>query len=385
MAQDGKKNLGRGLSALLGEESDPPAPGPESHRGPQTLPIEFLRPGRYQPRKSMDEGEIEDLADSIRGKGILQPILVRKQDGEEDVYEIIAGERRWRAAQRAQLHEVPVIVRELGDSEALEIALVENLQRENLSSMDEAEAYGKLMDEFSHTQEGLADSLGKSRSHIANTLRLLNLPDVVKEQLRGGQLSAGHARALLGADDPAALAKSVIRRGLNVRQTEKLVKKAQSPMEGAPPKPGKDPDTLALERDLAALIGLRVDIDFKGKGGRLTLFYDHLEQLDDILHRLSQGSIGTVPPEAPEDPLSPGVEEDAGETAGQLPDDIDDAIRQLEAGAALDADELADDMEAEGFDADFSLSDDDLSALVEATPLDEETPDEGTPPAEKED
>ena len=326
-------NLGRGLSALLGEEEEGPAetaalaPSPG---GPLTLPIEFLEPGRYQPRKSMDEDEIKDLADSIRGKGILQPILVRAQAGAEDRYEIIAGERRWRAAQLAQLHEVPVILRDLDDQQALEIALVENLQRENLSPLDEAEGFRVLMDEFSHTQEGLAESLGKSRSHVANTMRLLNLPDAVKEMMRASQITAGHGRALLGAEDPQALARTVVRKGLNVRQTEKLVKKGNTPPRAAPAKPEKDADTLALERDMTTVIGLKVDISHGAKGGRLAIYYETLEQLDDVLRRISLGTRDELEAAHQDLPLhAPGqaADEEAGEA---LPEqDLADACEDL--------------------------------------------------------
>jgi ParB family chromosome partitioning protein len=254
------------------------------------LPVERLRPGKFQPRRRFDEDRIQDLVESIREKGVLQPILVRR-DG-EDGYEIIAGERRWRAAQLAQLHEVPAIVNDLSDREAAEVALVENLQRQDLSPLEEAEGYRRLMDEFDHTQEDLAKAVGKSRSHVANTMRLLGLPDPVKGMLDDGRLTAGHARALLVADDTIGLAQQVVARGLNVRQTEKLVQDCAKPKKkaAASAQAPKDPDTAALERDLAALLGLKVTIKFHGKGGELTIAYGNLEQLDDILHRLSHGS-----------------------------------------------------------------------------------------------
>jgi ParB family chromosome partitioning protein len=240
----------------------------------------------------MNDEPLRELAQSIADKGILQPLLVRRDAGNADSYEIIAGERRWRAAQLAKVHEVPVIVREMEDREALEIALIENLQREDLSPLDEADGYQRLKDEFSYTQEELAASLGKSRSHVANTLRLLNLPAAVKTMVDDGVLSAGHARALLTAEDPAALAAVVARRGLNVRQTEKLAQaKAHPPVQRTGG--GRDPDTLALERDLSNLLGLKVGIRFHGGAGSLTIQYKSLEQLDEILHRLSKGATGS--------------------------------------------------------------------------------------------
>lgn len=305
MARDGGKgNLGRGLDALLGDDPGRPADGADARIARMT-PIETLQPGRHQPRRHFPEAEIEELAASIRELGILQPLLVRAMDDPPGGYEIIAGERRWRAAQRAQLHEVPVIERQLTDAEALEIALVENLQREDLSPIDEAEGYKRLADEFGHTQEDLARALGKSRSHVANMLRLLNLPRAVRSLLDGGDITPGHARALLGARDPAKTAKAVVRRGLNVRQTERLIQKENAPAGTAARPgagtPGKDVDTIALERDLAALLGLRVEITPAGEGGSLTVRYDTLEQLDHVLDRLRHGPEGRPAPEPDEE------------------------------------------------------------------------------------
>jgi ParB family chromosome partitioning protein len=248
-----------------------------------------LKPGKFQPRRQFEEEAIADLVESVREKGILQPILVRPYEGS---YEIIAGERRWRAAQRAQLHEVPVIIREFTDKEALEVALVENLQRQDLSPLEEADGYRRLVDEFSHTQEELAKAVGKSRSHVANMMRLLALPEPIKAMVEAKQISAGHARALLTAADPLALAREVVDKQLNVRQTEKLAAgeaKAKSASGGGRPAAGghKDADTAALERDLAELLGVRVTLTPMGKGGELTIHYGSLEQLDDILSRLS--------------------------------------------------------------------------------------------------
>lgn len=291
MIEEGKRRgLGRGLSALLGDHPEEAAD--ESPRAIKTLPVELLHPGRFQPRRHFDEERIADLVESVREKGVLQPLLVRLDPEDDGSYEIIAGERRWRAAQVAQLHEVPVIVKEFSDREALEVALVENLQRQDLSALEEADGYRRLMDEFHHTQEDLAKAVGKSRSHVANTMRLLQLPDPIKAMLDEGQLSAGHARALLTADDPVKLAQQVVSKGLNVRQTEKLVQQPARKDGTATRKPAtevKDPDTAALERDLQQILGLKVNVRFHGKGGELTIQYGSLEQLDDILHRLSHG------------------------------------------------------------------------------------------------
>jgi ParB family transcriptional regulator, chromosome partitioning protein len=279
-----RRPLGRGLAVLFGDaETDAAAEGQTQRR----LPIELIRPGAFQPRRRFTETELDALAQSIREKGILQPLLVRPVSGEEAAFELVAGERRWRAAQRVGLHEVPAIVRAFGDSEALEIALVENLQREDLSPLEEAEAYSRLVDEFGRTQAGLAEAVGKSRSHVANTLRLLSLPPPVRRRLEEGELSAGHARALLAAPDPIALSDEVVRRGLNVRATEKLVQRRAE----APPSRRRlrDADTVALERDLGARLGLRVTLEAKQRGGSLTLHYASLDQLDRILGLLRAG------------------------------------------------------------------------------------------------
>ncbi len=221
-----RQPLGRGLAALFGD-ADGDAAAATAHR---PIPIELIRPGAFQPRRRFAEPEIEALAQSIREKGILQPLLVRPVAGEEAVFELVAGERRWRAAQRVGLHEVPAVIRALSDGEALEVALVENLQREDLSALEEAEAYNRLVGELGRTQASVAEAVGKSRSHVANTLRLLSLPEAVRRRLDEGELSAGHGRALLAAPDPAALAIEVVRRGLNVRATERLVqRRAQTP------------------------------------------------------------------------------------------------------------------------------------------------------------
>lgn len=397
MVKSPKKTLGKGLAALLGGGDEDVASGkaPVKSAGPspttsdQTAPIENIYPGRYQPRQVFSDPEIEELAGSIRELGILQPILVRAHPDHADGFEIIAGERRWRAAQLAQLHEVPILLRDFSDVEALEIGLVENLQRENLSPLEEAEGYRRLVDEFTHTQEELAKILGKSRSHVANMMRLLNLPDPVKDMLRLGELTAGHARALLNADDPVGLAKKVVKRGLNVRQTEKLCQPSGG--DGASTKSKKsaavsekDANILALEHYLSNFLGLKVEIDFKMSGGQLKISYDTLEQLDDILHRLSDGkhgnSISSVPAE---DPIEGDLDEagladldlpdEPGDAGAGIPDDVDDAIAQLEAGAQLDDDD-SDEVEVIDLSGDFSLSDEDLDSLIESTPLEDGDP-----------
>ena len=316
MTDEHRKGLGRGLSALLGEEADAEA-RPDRPPSTYTVPIEQVSPGKFQPRHRFDDEEMNSLVDSVRSKGILQPILVRRDPLLADAYEIIAGERRWRAAQRAQLHEVPVIVREFSDQEALEIALIENLQRENLSPMEEANAFQRLMDEFDHTQEVLAKAVGKSRSSVANTLRLLTLPQSVQEHVDSGALSAGHARTLVGIDDAERLAGEIIRKGLSVRQAERL---AQTSKDGPPARLGKaqakDPDTIALEHDLSNMLGLRVTIKFRGdgaKGGSVTINYRTLDQLDDILQRLNQG--GAIDTGGPGTELVP--EQDGGPPLSQ--------------------------------------------------------------------
>ncbi|MCG8511487.1 MAG: ParB/RepB/Spo0J family partition protein, partial [Rhodospirillales bacterium] len=310
-----KKNLGRGLSALLGEDDEFSAE-PTGSREARRVPIELLTPGRYQPRQTVADEPLQELAQSISDKGVLQPLLVRHHPDEEGHYEIIAGERRWRAAQLARVHEVPVIIKELDDREALEVGLIENLQREDLSPLDEAEGFRRLKEEFNYTQATLAASLGKSRSHVANTMRLLNLPAPIKDMIERGTLTAGHARAVLNAEDPVKLARTAARRGLNVRQIEKLVQRESRPAK--PRAAGKDSDTLALERDLSNLLGLKVGIRFRGGSGTLTIQYQSIEQLDDILHRLSQGAHG-APREAMDDPL-----------AGIMPDD--DGMPRFESG-----------------------------------------------------
>lgn len=279
------RGLGRGLSALIGD--DAPVTRAESTRGARTIPIAFLKPNRFQPRKTFAQDELSDLANSIREKGVLQPILVRPIAGEANAFEIVAGERRWRAAQLAKLHDVPVVVRELSDAESLELAIIENVQRADLNAIEEAAAYHELMDRFGYTQERLAQEVGKSRSHVANTLRLLKLPESVKAMIRDGRLTAGHARTLIGVPDAEARAKAIVEAGLNVRAAEAKAKPKTKANDDRPR--GKDADTRALEASLSNILGLTVEISHRGgKGGELKIAYKTLEQLDDVVARLSR-------------------------------------------------------------------------------------------------
>jgi ParB family chromosome partitioning protein len=289
-ADNKKRKLGRGLSALLGEGEEN-SDKQDSGRAGKMVPVEFLQPGKYQPRQHMDGDSIDELSRSISEKGVLQPLLVRPltDTDNHNLYEIIAGERRWRAAQKAKMHEVPVIIKDLNDQETLEIALIENLQRKDLSPIEEAYGFQRLMEEFKHTQEELAKAMGKSRSHVANTLRLLSLPKFIKTMIEDERLSAGHGRALLSAGDLKKLVKIVLKQRLNVRQTEQLVKKENAVKnKRASQKLVKDSDTLALERDISDTLGLKVDIKFNNGSGTLTINYSGLSQLDDILARLSR-------------------------------------------------------------------------------------------------
>jgi ParB family chromosome partitioning protein len=289
-----RSGLGRGLGALLGDiaQEAPVAPGTAQAAGVRMLPVDSLAPHPGQPRRHFDSALLDELAASIATRGLIQPIVVRPHG---HGFQIVAGERRWRAAQRARLHEVPVVVRELSDAETLEIALVENIQRQDLNAIEEAQAYQRLAAEFGHTQEELAQIVHKSRSHVANLLRLLDLPEPVQAQVVDGSLSMGHARALLGGRDVERLAQDVAARGLSVRETEKLVRdaKAPAPVPGPgreAPRPGQggpDADISALEHQLADLLGLQVRIAHSDKGGTLTLGYSTLDQLDMVCQRLS--------------------------------------------------------------------------------------------------
>jgi ParB family chromosome partitioning protein len=275
--------LGMGLSALMGEPAAPTAAAPSG--APRTLPIEALEPSPFQARATPDPAALAELAASIKEHGILQPILVRPTPKKPGRYQILGGERRWRAAQQAKLHDVPVVIRELDDRAAMAAGLVENLQREDLNALEEAEGYQRLMAEFGLKQEALGQAVGKSRSHVANTLRLLNLPGRVRDLLRAGTLSAGHARALLGAEDPERLAGLVVVRGLSVRQTEALA--AAAPRDPAARRAAKqDADTAALERRLTEKLGLKVGIKPAGKGGQVTIAYRDLDQLEGVLRLL---------------------------------------------------------------------------------------------------
>jgi ParB family chromosome partitioning protein len=291
-AKTERRGLGRGLSALMSDID--PTPTRKSAAPTRIaeilIPVERISPNPNQPRRIFTEDALNDLTASIRQRGIIQPLILRRDPRDADGYEIVAGERRWRAAQRAKLHEVPAIVRDLDDTEVLEIAIIENIQRADLNAVEEAAGYRQLMDRFGHTQEKLAEALGKSRSHIANLLRLLTLPEPVLELLREGKLSAGHARALVATHDPIGLAQQVVKRGLSVRQTEALAKggAAKKPTNdnGAPT---KDADTKVLEKDLAAALGMSVSIQNPpgSSSGSVTVRYKDLEQLDEVCRRLS--------------------------------------------------------------------------------------------------
>ena len=289
-----QRGLGRGLSALMGETVAEPvsvAPGAPLPSGVTSVPIESLKPNPDQPRKQFTKADHDELTQSIRDKGVLQPILVRQQPGEDGMWQIIAGERRWRAAQAARLAEVPIIVREMDDLEVLEVAIIENVQRADLNPLEEAAAYGVLMERFGRTQDAVAGIVGKSRSHVANTLRLTQLTPGARAHVLEGRLSAGHARALLTARDPDVLADQVVEQGLNVRQAEALARKSQDEQK---PRPGKasgpqgaaSPDIAALEQDLADALGIKVALADRGGKGELTLSYASLEQLDDLCRRL---------------------------------------------------------------------------------------------------
>jgi ParB family chromosome partitioning protein len=280
------RGLGRGLSALIGDEAVPTRGEAAAAKNTRTLPVAFLKPNRFQPRKAFVPEDLNDLTESIREKGILQPILVRPIKGDSEAFEIVAGERRWRAAQLAKLHDVPVVVREMSDVEALELAIVENVQRADLNAIEEAAAYHELMDRFQYTQEQIAKEVGKSRPHIANTLRLLRLPEGVKAMLRDGRLSAGHARALLNDPDPEARAREIVEGSLNVRQTEQRSKLKKSGRGG---KTQRDVNIEAIESNISSLLGLKVQIVHKGdKGGDIRISYKTLEQFDDLIRRLSK-------------------------------------------------------------------------------------------------
>jgi ParB family chromosome partitioning protein len=288
MEEGRKRGLGRGLSALLQEGGGLPLL-PETRRGTHEVPIDRIRPNRAQPRRRFDDAELDELAESIRANGVLQSILVRRADELGQNYEIVAGERRWRAAQKAGVHTMPVVVRDVSDAQALQLALIENLQRQDLTALEEAEAYRQLVDEMQQTQEDVARAIGKSRSHVANTLRLLALPPEVQAMLQDGRLSAGHARALVGREDAAELAARIAAQGLNVRQAERLVRPDRKPRDKPAPA-AVDPNVTAFERGLSEALGLKVEVREQGDGGgELRIHYSTLEQLDEVARRLGRG------------------------------------------------------------------------------------------------
>lgn len=298
-AEPPRKGLGKGLSALLGGSASAPAaiaasaPGGGAPRTASMVPIAQISPGRYQPRRVFDPDEIEALAQSVRNQGVLQPILVRRVSVDPPRYELIAGERRWRAAQAARLHEIPAVVKDLSDREALEAALVENIQRQDLSPLEEAEAFSRLAAEFGHTQEAIGLALGKSRAHVANTIRLLGLPDAVKEMLGRREIDAGHARVLLTAADPLGLARRIVAEGLTVRQAEALAREARQQPRGKPASRGgelRDADTRAMEKRLEEATGLKVALQHKrgGDSGSVTFRYSTLDQFDDLVQKLTR-------------------------------------------------------------------------------------------------
>ncbi|PWB88763.1 ParB/RepB/Spo0J family partition protein [Methylocystis sp. SB2] len=288
MADDSRRRLGRGLAALLGDAAADAAPA-ERPRGPRTAPIEFLRPNPRNPRISFREEDLAELTASIREKGVIQPIIVRVIVGVADAYEIIAGERRWRAAQMAGLSDVPVVIHEANDKEALELAIIENVQRADLNAIEEAKGYERLGAEFGYSHGEIAKIIGKSRSHIANTIRLLNLPEDAKRLVGEGAISAGHARALLAVADPSAVARRIVEKGLTVRDVERLAKDhAVRPSKSAAARPAKDADTRAIEKTLSDALGMRVELRSEGESGELRIRYESLEQLDSICRLLTQ-------------------------------------------------------------------------------------------------
>lgn len=293
MAQPNKtRGLGRGLSALMADVIPNENLTETAGKADQLVPIEQVHANPDQPRRHFNQDALTELADSISVKGIIQPIIVRRSPRDSNGYEIVAGERRWRAAQMVQLHEIPVIIRDFDDTEVLEVAIIENIQRADLNAVDEAAGYKQLMSKFGHTQEQLASALGKSRSHIANLMRLLTLPDGVQDLIVEGQLSAGHARALVGNPNATTIASDIVTKGLSVRDVEKLVKTSdgeKKPSQRKVKAPSKDADTIQIENELSAALGLGVNINHESKGeaGQLVLKYKTLEQLDDLLRLLS--------------------------------------------------------------------------------------------------
>ncbi|GEC15644.1 ParB/RepB/Spo0J family partition protein [Nitrobacter winogradskyi] len=289
MADEARSRLGRGLASLIGDVGGEAAHA-ERPRVQRKVPIEFLQPNPRNPRRTFSDVELGELSDSIKQHGVIQPIVVRPVKGMQDRFEIIAGERRWRAAQSAGLHEVPIVPVDVSDHVALEIAIVENVQREDLNAMEEAQGYHALANEFERTQDDIARIVGKSRSHVANMMRLTKLPDDVRALIASGELSAGHARALIGLPDPSTAAKRIIAERLNVRQAEALAHEQgvpeRKPQKARADRPQKDPDTLALEKRVSDALGLAVTVDHKDPGGVVQIRYRDLDQLDEILKRL---------------------------------------------------------------------------------------------------
>ena len=319
MAHEEKSRLGRGLAALIGDVGDEAAVL-ERQRSQRRVPIEFVKPNPRNPRRNFADAELDELAASIRERGIIQPILVRAMRGAMDQYEIVAGERRWRAAQRAGLHDVPVLLLELSDREALELAIIENVQRTDLNALEEAGGYQSLMDEFDHSQDDVSKIVGKSRSHVANTLRLLKLSERVKAYINSGQLSAGHARLLVGQPNAEEFAEEIVSRGLNVRQVEAWARrdgKKQVRELRRTGRIGPDPDVAALEKRLTDVLGLTVRILHRVDGeGIISIRYRTLEQLDDITRRLETGPVvGAATPSARQRQMSREVDEMAREAA----------------------------------------------------------------------
>ena len=289
MADDGRSRLGRGLAALMGDVGAEATTTPERARAQRRVPIEYLRPNPRNPRRNFSDAELDELAASIKERGIIQPVVVRSVRGAKDAYEIIAGERRWRAAQRAALHEIPIVPFEASDSEALELAIIENVQRTDLNPLEEAGGYQALASEYGHSHEDIAKIVGKSRSHVTNTLRLLKLPEPVKAYIHAGKISAGAARMLIGAADPEEMAREIVDRGLNVRQVEALAKdRVPGSGKAAKKRVVKSADTIALERRVSNTLGLTVTVDHRSKGGVLHIHYRNLDQLEEVLRRLEK-------------------------------------------------------------------------------------------------
>ncbi|MEM1373477.1 MAG: ParB/RepB/Spo0J family partition protein [Pseudomonadota bacterium] len=288
MAQDKKRGLGRGLSALMADVDAAPDTAKDVNGSAMTVPIERVHPNPDQPRTHFNEAELDELADSIAQKGIIQPLIVRGHPTKSSEYEIVAGERRWRAAQRAKVHEVPIVLREFTDTEVLEVAIIENIQRSNLNPIEEALGFQQLMDKFERTQEQMASALGKSRSYIANNLRLLSLPQDVKDLVTNGKLSSGHARALITTPNASELAQRIVAKGLSVRDAEKLAKKTPPLEKKSRAVTEKDADTKALEGDLSATLGMKVSLTHHdgNDGGTLSIRYRDLDQLDDLCRLL---------------------------------------------------------------------------------------------------